>query len=278
MKNKISEEEIKNIVRTFVSNVFFFGVFIFLIIVSLYGVLIPHNSPAISAGNMQITPYKYGLYLDQNQRKIFYNFSPLNDFILNNDNSRNNLLTTRENYKSSFESSYWKGIIDSIKGYLNPKSTSIYFNGKEQIMYTATTQGNKFTITRDVAFSSNNNSQKTLSMTMSFNGDDFVYDKSGNLYNGFLISNVEQFEKSYGISLNPSLGDLLIPIKDNVIFISNPNVAGTIAIKAKANQQLFVNINTKLIEIQEKISSKNGVYETSLNGEIFQNPKEALSL
>lgn len=265
--------------KPFSKSLLVFSLFVALMIASLYGAVTPKNTPISSVGSMQIAPHKNGLSLYQSYRGQYYSFSPFNDYEVGANYTRSSFISQDEirqaTYTSSLKPNNFRAILNVIGGYLGHQTPSMTFKTAKTIQYFSAVHGNRLTIIRTLILPENNAKKRRLGMTLSFHGGDFVYDGSGNLYNYWSDENMLAFERAYGIRLALKQDELQIPIETNAVAVVNRSVASTMVIKARPNQTLLINRNSKFIEIEEDIEPKDGVYTSSMDLEIYQDPKEA---
>lgn len=264
--------------KNMLKNFFFFTLFILLGIASLLGVVVPDNVPTRSVGSMQIAPFKNGLSLYQGNRPYFYTFSPFNDYYVTDDGLRNTIISEGEvqeiQYKSTLRTSQAKDITRSILSYFNAANPSIKFITDKEAEYSTKVNGNAVTVTHDFKFRKDISVQ-SLGSTIPFYGIDFIYDKEGNLYTKQSDEDIVSFEKFYGIKLTKKTEEFRIAIPEKSLIIVNPNVASAIVVKASDSQTMWVNRNTRMIEVEEQIIPLSGEYRSSMNVEIYENPQEA---
>ena len=263
-----------NIKKTIISVVAFFS-FLILCAVSLYGVILPENTPVTSVGGMQLATFKNGLSLFQGNRGYYYSVSPFNDYEIVDGNSRSSLIWQDEvehnTYTTDFNKSYFSHIIESLQGYFGWTTPTISFANTKQINYTSDVNKNIATITTTVQTPDD---AHILGITFSYTGKDFVYDKTGKLYNFKDELEIQNFKKIYGISLNMSSSENLRPaILTKSIIIVNPYLSSVMLIRANKDQKMYINRNAKLIEI-EKLVQKNN-YTNTVTIEVYPDPNEA---
>lgn len=254
-------------------------VFFVLIGASLYGVLTPDNVPVAKVGSMQLAPFKNGLSLYQGYRGYYYIFSPFNDYFITNDGVRRTFISEKElsqkKFKSSYKSSHWDDIIQTVKSYLEIPQLIISFNSKRAIGYEAEISKNSAIVKNLVILSDQEKTPRILGSTMSWQASDIVFDKTGNLYNYLLLKDIENFESTYGIKLHQDLGELRVPVADGKIVIVNPSLSSVLVVKALPNQRMFINREWRLVEV-EQLAKTDTVYHTSIKIEVYESPKEAI--
>lgn len=264
--------------KRFITNLFFFTVLLFLGLASLYGVLVPDNVPVKTVGVMQLSAFKNGLSLYQANRPYYYSMSAYNDYFLLADGNRSVFLSKEEikdnRFTTNFHTSHTKDIANAILAYFNAANPQISFYGEnKEIEYDTESSNNALIITRRVK--ANGNNPQVLGTTFTYYGIDFIYDKSGNLYAYQSEEELANFARFYGVVLNLKTEEFRIPIPDKTAVIVSPYLAGAIVVRANDNQTLWVNRNTKMIEVEEQANPQDGYYTTSLTVEVYENPKEA---
>jgi len=265
--------------KKLVKNTFIFIVLILLGLASLFGVLVSDNVPVKAVGTMQISAYKNGLSLYQGNRQYYYTFSPYNDYFLVSDGNRGVFFSEEEikdnRFTTNLHTSHLKDIKNAILAYFNEADPRIIFFGEnKEIEYYSESSSNVLTVSRRIKANGNNNPQ-VLGTTFTYYGMDFIYDKSGNLYVYQADEDIANFAGSYGVSLKLKTEEFRIPIPDKTIIITSPYLASTIIIRVKDNQTLWVNRNTKMVEVEEQVTPQDGYYTTHLKVEVYENPKEA---
>ncbi len=265
--------------KEFIKSIFFFTILIFLGLVSLYGVLVPDNVPVKATGVVQFGVFKTGLALYQGDRPYYYTFSPYNDYFVLSDGSRNNFFSQEEIKEKRFTTNMHRSKIKDIRsvilsyfGLALPQIS--YYGENKQIDYFSQVRDNKVTITRRFKVEGSNSPQ-IFGSTLNYYGIDFVYDKSGNLYGYKSEDEIANFAKFYGITFTAKTEDSRTEVLDKTIIIVNPDVAGAMVVKANENQILWVNRNTRMIEIEEQSVPTNGYYTTTINVEVYENPGQA---
>ncbi len=257
-------------------NILLFTVFIVLGLTSLFGVIIPDNLPVSSVGYFQLAPFQDGLslYQSQNLQRYYYVFTPFNDYIIDENNTRQNLINkTSEKEKgysvNLYKRSKWENIFFAIASYLNIVSPSIRYLGPDDISYQSKVNGNKMVIERNLNTNKSINSQIS-GITMSYYSGDFIYTPDGNLYTYQSQEDINLFKKLFGINFIPEYEELRIPVSGKTVLIMNPNIPGLIKITAGSDQKIWVNRQLRLVEVEQKVSSQKS-FINSINLEIVDN-------
>lgn len=256
-----------------------FLAFVVLILASIYGVLLPNNPQVSAVGAMQIAPYSDGLSLFQDYRRLYYRFSPFNDYTVDAQNNRSSFISIPEienrDYEVNLEQSKFINILRTANSYLTGGSPTVTFNTDQlSAKYTAEIEGHKATIHQQTVFSDPQESRR-IGMTLSYNGDDIVFDNSLNAYNYWDQNDLDAFARTYARTLNPNTSRLLVPIPDRTLYITNPHAPFVIVIKSKPNQILRVNRDAKLIEIEE-LTNPGSTHSTSITVETYSSLEEVL--
>lgn len=247
---------------------------------SFYGVLVPERIPVMPIGNMQLSTFERGLALYQQGKPYYYTISPYNDYIISGEGVRSSLITNQEladkAFTADYKNSYLAEVRDSLLGYFNLIVSNISYNTENyRIKYTSQSKNNELLISRYLSVNKGN-LPPLSGMTLTYSGADFVFDKSGHLYNYQSDENLKIFELLYGMHLDyepESLGTL---VGDKRLFIMNPLLASTIVIKVGDDQSLYIDRVNKIIEIQESGLIQGSYLINTIEMEIFNNPKEAM--
>lgn len=264
--------------RRSVTYLFYFIVLIVLGLASLFWGLVSDSVPVKTIGVMQLSAFKNGLSFYQVNRLYYYSFSPYNDYLLFSDGSRSTFLSedeVRENrFSTNFHTSQSRDILNAILAYFNAADPQITFYGeKNKIEYYTKSENNTLTVTGRLKATSNN--PQTLGMTLTYYGMDFVYDKSGNFYGYNSGEELANFTKFYKVSLTAKKEDFRIPIPGKTIVIVSPYIAGALVVRANNNQAMWVNRNTKMVEVEEQVYPKDGYLTNSVKIEVYDSPVEA---
>jgi hypothetical protein len=258
----------------------FFLALTFLITASVYGSLSPDNTPVREVSVLQISPHEDGLSLYQGFRGKYYTVSPFNDYEVYADNSRGSFISQQEilnkQYKSTFQKSHLLDLTQTIEQYVGSPSPRITFKTQKTITYQANIKKNTLSITRDVTFPDGNSTPRVLGTTLSYTSSDIVYDKDGNVYDYDSRDDLNLLNELYGVEfILPPIYDIHAQIKDGVVFIVNRFMNGVIVVQAKPGQRLWIDKNSRLLEIEEEVAPKNEKYTNSITIKVFTNPQEA---
>lgn len=239
-------------------------VFIGLVTLLLFGLLRLKPSsaiPFVCIGYFRLVPFTKGLTLYQQDQPFFYNFSPYNDYFLNQEENYNALVTKEELMKGEFKADFGQNPIKKklfyflyLFGFYRPKIT---FKGESQeIRYHTEIKGNTVNIKRQIGGFSTVSKAQALGITISLDEQDFVFDQNFRLYTK-AADYLEVIEKFYGIRLTPEENtektySLWLEIPAQNVFIFNPNLPGVIQISANTNQKIMLNKIYHLIAVEEK--------------------------
>jgi hypothetical protein len=255
------------------ANVFFTLILIITGLASIYGVLISERSPVLAIGSMQLAPFSSGFALFQENRPYYFSFSPYNDYIVTDDNSKSALITKAEVDAKSFTTDlHILKILDiqnNLLNYFNLDHPNLTFSTSNyQFTYRVEAKNNKLILSRNLQIK-NNIIPKLVGSTVNYFGTDFVYDQSGRLYVFKQPEDITWFSQFYGVNLTYEQGEDRIMIPGKVVTIVNPSVAGAIVIRARDNQNLFVDRPAHLIEIEDPVVKVGDNITTSMNIEIY---------
>lgn len=245
----------------------------------LYGVMLPNNPQVSAVSSMQIAPYPDGLSFFQDYRRLYYRFSPFNDYWIDQRNNRSSFISVPEIenrwYTTDLAKTHAENIGRTIYSYITGGSPSITFTTPGiTAHYQSVVNANTTVIYRTITFADTVNAART-GMTISYNGDDIVFDSAQNAYNYWDTRDLDSVTISSGITLTPKTDRLHISIPEKVVYITNPRAAFVIIVRAQPNQELRVNRDARLIEVEE-IVQPGSSYKTSMTVEIAHNPQEVL--
>ena len=264
--------------KKFIQSFFYFILFLILLSISILGSVTPERISA-TAGGFQIAPFRNGLSLYQNSRGKYYTLSPFDDYELSGDNVRASFISIEQvknnSYRQDTHRNYIQKLAQSFSDYFGKDSENVTFTTDDKtISYQTTVEGNHIFIQRKTRFS-DNASPKILVMTLSFQGNDFVYDAKDTLFSYIPEEQITSFNTIYGMSLYQNLDFLKVAVSDKKVFVVNPDLSGVIGVKGKSHQIVRINRDAKLVEIEEVVTPNNGMYTMSFDMYIFDSPKEA---
>lgn len=264
--------------KAIVTQITLFIGFILLLLIGIYGVITPDKLVAQAVGIMQIGQFENGLALYQGNRGIFYPISPFNDYIIYRDNERSALITadeiSKKLYATSYEQQHFQKIITAIRASIFTVTPSIQFETDQLLVeYTTTIEGNSVIINQTIDL---RNNKKTVlqAITLPYRGGDFVFDTTGQMYYFHLEEDKERFEKTYNIALKQDNFDLRINLGENSIIVINPSLTGAIVVSPIKGQRLFVDKNTKMIQLEQETQD---TLSMDMHIKVYNNPQEAIT-
>lgn len=245
----------------------------------MYGVIMPVNPQVAAIGTMQIAPFSDGLSLFQDYKRLFYRFSPYNDYTVDRQNNRSSFISIPQiennQYTTDLEKPVFERIGLTLYSYLSGGNPAFTVTTTELTAhYETNIQDKTAVITRTVTFEEPRSLHR-IGTTISYNGDDIVFDRALNVYNYWESSDLTAFEQIYGATLTPQTDMLQVSVPDRKVYIMNPHAAFLIAVHARPDQSLRINRDAKLIEIEETVQPGTA-YITSVIIEILSSPKEVL--
>ncbi len=254
---------------------------ILLCLFSLYGVVTPNNNPYSSFGFFHLAPFPNGLSLYQPGRNIYYAFSPLNDYFVENG-KRNTLISPQDYsgnvYRNDLDKSKFEKIKDTLLSYFLKGEPEISYTGKENIRYISVKNDNGFTITREYTSNPNSKPEQTA-LTLLYKSGDYVFDEIGNLYSYKSDNEIDLFYRKYGFQLRPTGDNLTKDVFGNKICVVNPNLFGVICLVSGKDQTIAVNRNSSLVEVEQKaVADTKGFYKSTVKVVIADSPKEAFRI
>ncbi|MGE5042146.1 MAG: hypothetical protein ACM3IJ_04555 [Candidatus Levyibacteriota bacterium] len=261
-------------------SVLFFILFLAVAAGAFYGVAEPQNTLISSVGPMQLTAGGAGLSLFQGSTGQYYDFSPFKDTVTFQNTTTNALVTAQDiqstGYKTSLKVPFIQNLWETFLFYTGADTPSMRFLTGKNITYSSTIKANKLIVTRTIQ--GEKNPITKTDMTITFHAMDFVFDRTGNLYNYVDPGTQSFFEQTYNKTLTPQLNDTSITVMGNIVFIYNPKIAAVMAIQTVGNQTITVDRNEKVIRISETPKVKNNIYQDSLQVTVLNTPKEAFNL
>ncbi len=245
-----------------VNGVLLFVLLIGLLGISLHGRPIPRDKEMYKKiGRFEVRPYKYGLYLTQPASNVFYNISPYDFYYLEPQGQEHRLL--ERGSTEVFSNEYWLtqssssfpaklSSVLSYFNYQNPKSTFLIPNEKTVLLSEKINNSLFVTLSQySIDIPTNN-----VTMTLSFNSNDFIFDDSGNLYNNPLPEDVSDFVKvtQFPLKYYQFESPKRYIVGQQYLFIANRSVPGVIRINLHDPQYdvVYVNLEKQLIEFDIK--------------------------
>lgn len=255
----------------------FFLLFTALCAGAVFGVLDSKHAPVASIGPFQITTSENGLSLMQNNANEYFYFSPYQDSITYSTGEKTGLITSddikNKNVSTYLPTSKWDVLFKNAENYFGFSSPHMEFVTDKKISYSSEITSQKLTVKRTVVLKKGKIPKGDMSL--SFNSGDFVFDKTGKLYSYIDSETKDLFEKTYRITLSPTLEDLYPRLSEKTVFIYSPKLSGVIAVKAQKNQTIVIDRNARTIHVEEAPRFINGSYEDSITIHILNTIKEA---
>lgn len=257
--------------------------FIFILVLglaSLYGVMVPQNSPSSIVETMQVSSFKDGISLYQINRDSYYTDSPYNDYFLDQNDNRVSFLpketVINNNYLSNFHKSHLVDIKQAIEGYFRLITPSISYQipGEKEIRYTTVINQNTINIDTNVTNLTNFKPLK-IGSTLLYSAVDFIFDSQGNLYTYKTEDDIAEFNSQFGLTLVTKPEEARVEIPDRVVFIVNPTFSSILVIRANNYQTLWVNRSARLIEVEQSAMNENNNYKNTITVEVYKNLSEA---
>lgn len=232
-----------------------------------------------------IRPYRYGVYLTQQDSGIFYNFSPYDTYRINEQGENKTLLPEGTGLQS-LESNLYKdklkkplAAIYSSLSYFNKTNPIATFNQNgKKIVFGTSTIGNKirFNLIQDSVNTSNTGQ---LFLALSFNEGDFIVDQNGTLISGNPSKDVEEINGLIGnniimtASSNPN--ETLIGV--NKLLIFNKKIGGVIGVDNSSQEYTLDRIDLDKKLLYFKIIPSETSEKPYIEIEVFNSIQEALT-
>jgi len=234
-----------------------------LCVIFLYGVVIPKDFDIYKkVGFFVIRPYHYGLYLTQQNSKIFYNVSPYQAYYLDGQGNKENLIKwetpiySKESQLIFDQSKKYQTILHTVLSYLKLQNPSATFTfNKNELVLGSRVEGNKiaFVISKNTFTLSNS---RTLFMTLSFSQDDIIFDENGFVYTQSADADtLNDINNALGLNLKPAQnpGEYL---DSKTLYVFNRDLNGILKFEAKNNNQEIAKLNLEENLIEFKVLSR----------------------
>jgi hypothetical protein len=249
---------------------------------SVYGVMTPYYQPLSKVGIFQLAPFENGLTFFQGSRGQFFTVSPSNDYITTADGTRSALFDIEESDKKLYSSSLQKNQLQklalTIQNAISPAAPFIQYSpqsGKYTISYEAEVVDNSAIITRTLTADKSPLPTGKSGITLSFRETSFVYAPNGTLYTFQDVETAAFFNREYQVSLR-SAGNVMRPeVDQGAVLITNSYTTGTLLVIASPGQTLYVDRDTKKIEIEESLASTTS-HSSSIKVQVYETPAQAL--
>jgi|SRR3989344_5120086 len=264
--------------KNFITSLLLFGLLALLLGIAVLGVRLPSDPPARSLGIMQVAAFPNGLSLFQPTRGVYYTISPFNDYYMTSQGYRVSYITLDELDNQSYTNTYgaplFKRIFDSFTNYYSQFEPTITFISHVKATYTATTHTNTLIIKKTLK--TTNPTIAKIGSTFSYHNENYLFDRSGTLYDYKTPDQIQAFERLYAFPLNVGDGLLRKVVPSKTVFIIHPKHTGVIVIKANPHQLLLINRDAKLIEVEEVVVEGQELYTSEFDIRIYDSLEEAL--
>lgn len=258
--------------------------FLAVLALSVFGVETPVNVPVRTVGSYQIGAFENGLSFFEGTRGQFYSFSPFNDYFVYPDGSRNAFIPKEEVDAKTYTSDYAKNrpqrIMAAVSSFLSPMEPSISFTPADapyRYTYTAEVSGNKAVITRTTVSTTGPLSGRAIGLTFSYRETSFVYSPGGSLFTFQSETDAARFTQVFGIPLQTSYGNLRPRVAGNIVIVTNTLTSGTIVLVAGPQQRMFINRNTRMVEVESSVPPDATKLDNQLEVYVFNTPADALA-
>lgn len=256
--------------------------FLFFVAVLTYGRRIPTDKDIyIQENRFTIRPYKYGLYITEAPSGIFYNFSPYDSYYTDDTNAERRIMSLEETTISnetslrfnnqSLVSKYFSVL--SYFGFIRPTATFETPNGN--VVVEAESEDNKIHFRLKEVPAERLKSDK-LTLGLSYNEEDFIFDISGNIYSDSDIQAVEEFIEPIELNLKPTedLSEKKGIRYKEYLFIGNRETTGVIAINLnnESYNDIFINTNKDILEFEV-----NTTENATVTVELYEDLKSAVN-
>lgn len=262
-----------------------FAAFILLMVGSLLGVRLPENVSVRSVGDMHISPTTNGISIYQAFAGRYYTISPFDDFIFNDKNEYFALITQEEiknaDYQSNLRTTKLGDIIDSIKSYLNITEPQITFWSKnKKIAYSTEIDSKQISLFREISGDKFVKNKPYQALTISYYESDFLFDIQQKTYTFATDEDLSLFNDFYSLQIAPldEGSSSLKEVKGNLLVISSRDLSSFIVIKATDRQKIFINSDTKKIELRSESDLKGEVISDRTNIQIVDSAQELKKL
>jgi hypothetical protein len=238
-----------------------FAALIFLLLFGLWGVKPTTTTPSASLGHFRLSPFTKGLALYQKDKKFYYNFSPYDDYYINQDGEYKTLVTKEDIMEEKFQVELGQNQVEDKINYFSSLfkiyQPQISFQSKTQtIQYSGEVKESTLSVERKINGFPQISSAQAVGSTISFAPEDFVFDQNWQLFTEKASEDIFALERFTGIHLTPVLineeGEALWQeIPGLSVYIYNPSLPGVIQIKAQTFQKIKINPTYHLLALEE---------------------------
>lgn len=230
-----------------------------LVLISLWGVLIPDPREVYSFGQYQLGTYKTGLSLFLPHGNLYYTTSPLNDFVYFEDNSKTALLSQETATAQSYTSSQTEpAILNILHSVVNQSQLSYpsyrYAGDGFTAHYYVSAQPTTLRISQQVSAPR----QIVLQgITLKYNESDIIFDTSGTIYSEVPSQDLAVIEDLTGIALlqNPVFSQSsAFSLPGKKVSLLNLDSGELLSIIASRNQYIQVDTQNNLIKVVSEVS------------------------
>lgn len=229
----------------------------------LYGVKVPKDFDIYKkVGFFIMRPYHYGLYLTQQNSKVFYNVSPYQAYYLDGQGNKENLIKwenpiySKESQLLYDGSKKYQTIGQSVLSYLELQDPTATFSfSKSELVLESSVENSKiaFIIGKNTFTTSDS---RTLFMTLSFNPSDIIFDEHGNVYTSSTdLEVLQDINNALNLNLKPAQ-DPLEYRNSATLYVFNKDLNGVLKLEVKNSNQEINNLNFEENLIVFKLISK----------------------
>jgi hypothetical protein len=261
-----------------------FAVLIFLLLFGLWGVKPTTTTPSASLGHFRVSAFTKGLALYQKDKKFFYNFSPYDDYFLNQNGEYKTLITKEDIMMKRFGVEFSQNQVEDKINYLTSLlgiyQPQVSFQSKTQALhYSGKVKENTLSVQRKIIGFPQISNARAIGSTFSFAPEDFVFDQEWRLYTEKSSEDIFALEKFTGIHLTSVSTEkneeiLWQEIPGMSAYIYNPFLPGVIQIKAQNYQKIKINPTYHLLALEEVGGFNHDGVKNQMTINIFNHLKE----
>lgn len=256
-----------------------FFVLVALLVISIYGTKTPPQR-SIPFGSYQVSVFDTGLAIYADGRKTpYWSISPLNDYFLKSDGTKEILLSGRVYEEGKFETNLKK------EKFAELLETKDYFIGKKTLLfelkkvgleatYKALVDGNQLVVERIIT-NANPLDIVATGITLSFSGSDLIYEPSTSTFIFYSNLNDPQLFSRFidgPISLYPYRPEeYLVVVPSGEVVLVNKYLPGGLLISAGDGQRLIVDTRFGVILTEQQLTDASEV-KTKISLEFLEGP------